>query len=166
MLGGQLMGLKPESSVTRGRLPGVKLRQGALRNPLQHLLGEDSEQLPADVKSFIHCPVIIRTYERCRIRTLGLPRDTFCRVIHHTDVDVLTLRNEVFLKLLEELEVEQVIRGEGLFSDHSLHGLHILTDGITRVLETWGHTNQADVHVTIYGGSSMLISVQGHWIRR
>lgn len=48
------------ASVPGGRLPGVKFSQGALRNPLEHLLGEDSQQLPADVQGFIHCPVVVR----------------------------------------------------------------------------------------------------------
>lgn len=76
-------------------------------------------------------------------------------------VDVLTLTNEVFLKLLEELEVEQVIRGEGLFSNHSLHGLHILTDGITRVLET--HKPGRCACDNMGGG---VCPRSSHWIRR
>lgn len=49
---------------------------------------------------------------------------------------LLTLSDEVLLKLLEELKVEQIIRGEGLLSHHGLHGLDVLTDGVTGVLET------------------------------
>lgn len=49
-------------------------------------------------------------------------------------LDILTLSNEVFLKLLEKLEVEQVIRGQGLFSHHRLHCLDILADGVTGIL--------------------------------
>lgn len=60
----KVRGLEPEhplwSSVAGGRLPGVKLCQGALRNPLEHLLREDSQQLPADVQGFIHRPVVVR----------------------------------------------------------------------------------------------------------
>lgn len=48
---------------------------------------------------------------------------------------IFTLSNEILLKLLEELEVEQIIRSEGLFSNHGLHSLDILTNGITGVLE-------------------------------
>jgi len=50
------------ASVTGGRLPGVELRQGALGNPLEHLLGEDPQQLPADVQGFIHRPVVVRAW--------------------------------------------------------------------------------------------------------
>lgn len=45
--------------VAAGGLSGVELGQGALGNPLQHLLGEDSQELPADVKRFIHRPVVV-----------------------------------------------------------------------------------------------------------
>lgn len=45
-------------------LAGVELGQGALRDPLQHLFGEDSQQLPADVQGLIHRPVVIRAWER------------------------------------------------------------------------------------------------------
>lgn len=47
------------ASVTGGGLPGVKLCQGALGNPLEHLFGEDTQQLPADVQGFIYCPVVV-----------------------------------------------------------------------------------------------------------
>lgn len=58
--GGGEQGTLRCASVTGRRLPGVKLSQGALRNPLEHLLGEDSQQLPADVQGFIHGPVVVR----------------------------------------------------------------------------------------------------------
>lgn len=47
--------------VAAAGLPGVELRQGALRNSLQHLLGEDPEQLPADVQRLVHGPVVVWT---------------------------------------------------------------------------------------------------------
>lgn len=47
-------------SVASSRLSGVELRQRALRNPLQHLLGEDSQKLPADVQSLVDRPVVVR----------------------------------------------------------------------------------------------------------
>lgn len=50
-----------EALVAAAGLPGVKLRQGALRNSLQHFLGEDPEQLPADVQSLVHGPVVVWT---------------------------------------------------------------------------------------------------------
>lgn len=43
-----------------GGLAGVELGQRALRDPLQHLFGEDSQQLPADVQRLVHRPVVIR----------------------------------------------------------------------------------------------------------
>lgn len=46
----------------------------------------------------------------------------------------LTLSDEVLLKLLQELQVEKIIGGEGLLSHHGLHGLHVLTNGIAGIL--------------------------------
>lgn len=43
-------------------LPGVELGQGALRDPLQHLLGEDPHQLPANVQGLKHAPVLVGTW--------------------------------------------------------------------------------------------------------
>ena len=45
--------------VARGGLPGVELGDGALGDSLQHLLGEDTQQLPADVQRLVHRPVVI-----------------------------------------------------------------------------------------------------------
>lgn len=47
----------------------------------------------------------------------------------------LTLSNEVLLKLLQKFQVKQIIRGQGFLSHHGFHGLHVLTDGIARILE-------------------------------
>lgn len=54
---GEVEGAPP--LVAAGGLSGVELGQGALGNPLQHLLGEDSQQLPANVKSLVHRPVVV-----------------------------------------------------------------------------------------------------------
>lgn len=43
-------------------LSGVELSQGALRDPLQHLLREDPHQLPADVQGLKHAPVLVGTW--------------------------------------------------------------------------------------------------------
>lgn len=51
----------------------------------------------------------------------------------------LTLSNKVLLKLLQELQIQQIIRGERLFSHHGLHGLDILTDSVTGILQTHTH---------------------------
>lgn len=40
---------------------GVELSQGALRDPLQHLFGEDPHQLPSDVQGLEHAPVLVGT---------------------------------------------------------------------------------------------------------
>lgn len=54
--------------VAAGGLSGVEFGQGALGDPFQHLLGEDSQQLPANVESLIHRPVVVGAY-----------RETDCR---------------------------------------------------------------------------------------
>lgn len=52
----------------------------------------------------------------------------------------ITLSNKVLLKLLQELQIQQIIRGERLFSHHGLHGLDILTDSVTGILQTHTHS--------------------------
>lgn len=54
-------------------------------------------------------------------------------------VDGLTLSNKVLFKLLEELEVEEIVGSEGLLSHHGLHGLNILPNGVAGVLPTQWH---------------------------
>lgn len=49
------------------RVSRVKFTQGALRDPLQHFFGEDSEQLPANVQSLINSAVFIRTLDKIEI---------------------------------------------------------------------------------------------------
>ncbi len=41
------------------RVPRVELGQSRGRNSLQHLLGEDPEELPADVERLEHRPVLV-----------------------------------------------------------------------------------------------------------
>lgn len=48
---------------------------------------------------------------------------------------LLTLSNEVLLKLLKELQVQQVILTESLFTNDCLHGLYVLPYGIVSILE-------------------------------
>lgn len=52
-----------------------------------------------------------------------------------------TLRDEVFLKLGEELQVQQIIGRQSLLSHHCLHGLDILPYSITGILHTHRHTH-------------------------
>lgn len=47
---------------------------------------------------------------------------------------ILTLSNEVLLKLLQELQVQEIVRGQGFLTHHGLHGLHVLADGVAGVL--------------------------------
>lgn len=86
------------------RVPGIELREGGGRDTFKHLLGEDTEQLPADVQGFENCAIL-----------------------------VVTLRDEVLLELGEELEVQQVVGRERLLTDDGLHRLHVLADGVASV---------------------------------
>lgn len=49
---------------------------------------------------------------------------------------LLTLRDEVLFKLLEKLQVQQIISSKGLFTDHSLHGLYIFPYSVAGILKT------------------------------
>lgn len=53
-------------------LSGVELSQRALRDPLQHLLGENSHQLPADVQGFVHGAVFVSTCKDERGRDISV----------------------------------------------------------------------------------------------
>ena len=48
---------------------------------------------------------------------------------------MITLGNEILLKLLQELQIQQIFRGQSFFSYNSLHGLYIFTDSVTGVLQ-------------------------------
>lgn len=52
-----------------------------------------------------------------------------------------TLGDEVFLKLSQELQIEQVISCQSLLTDHCLHGLNVLPYGITCILHAQTHTH-------------------------
>jgi hypothetical protein len=56
---------------------------------------------------------------------------------------MITLRDEIFLKLGKELEIQQVIRCEGFFSDYSLHGLHVFSNSVTGIL----HKTQVNIYM-------------------
>jgi hypothetical protein len=85
-------------------IPGVVFRQNVGRNSLQHFLGEDTEQLPADVQRFEDCAVFVPS-----------------------------LSDEVLLKLSKELQIEQIIGRESFLSDDGLHGLDVLADSVASV---------------------------------
>lgn len=52
-----------------------------------------------------------------------------------------TLGDEVFLKLSQELQIEQVISCQSLLTNHCLHGLNVLPYGIACILDTNTHTH-------------------------
>ncbi len=85
-------------------VPWVVLGQNVGRDTLQHLLGEDSKQLPANVERLENSAILITS-----------------------------LSDEVLLKLGQELQIQEIIWGQGLLSHDSLHGLDILTNSITSI---------------------------------
>ena len=52
------------AGVLLGPVPGVELSQGGCGDTLQHLLGEDTQQLPADVKGLEESALHVRTLGR------------------------------------------------------------------------------------------------------
>lgn len=87
------------------RISGVELGEYRGGYALQHLLREDTQQLPADVERLEYGAVL-----------------------------VVALRDEVLLELAQEFQVEEIVGRQGLFTDDRLHCLHVLTDRITGVL--------------------------------
>lgn len=88
------------------RVSWVEFRERGGGYTLQHLLGEDTEQLPTDVQRFEHCAVL-----------------------------VVTLRDEVLLELRQELQIQQVVGCQGFLTHYGLHGLHVLTNGVASILK-------------------------------
>lgn len=89
-------------------IPGIELCQNGGRDTLQHLLGENAEQLPADVQRFVYWTVL-----------------------------VVTLRDEVLFEFRQELQVQEVIGRQRLLTYYGLHGLHVLSNGVASVLQTF-----------------------------
>lgn len=95
---------RPPPATLLWPVSGVELGQCGGWDTLQHLLGEDTQQLPANVQGFKDGAFHVRA-----------------------------LRDEGLLKLGQELQVEQVISCESLFTHHGLHGLQILGNGIASI---------------------------------
>lgn len=57
-------------AMTCSRLSRVKLGQRALWDSLQHLFGEDTQQLPANIQSLENRAVVIRPWRKNRQRRL------------------------------------------------------------------------------------------------
>ena len=83
----------------------IEFGQSAGRNAFQHLLGEDAQQLPANVERLEDGAVL-----------------------------VVALRDKVLLELGQKLQIEQIVRSESFFADDGLHGLHVFADSVTGVL--------------------------------
>lgn len=84
----------------------IEFRESAGWDSLKHLLGEDSQKLPANVQ---------RLEDRA--------------------VFVAALRDEVLLKLRQELQIQQIVRRQRLFSHDGFHRLDIFPNSITCVLK-------------------------------
>lgn len=57
----------------------------------------------------------------------------------------LTLSNEVLFKLMQELQIKQVLRSQSLLTHHCFHCLDVFTNGITSILRA-----QTEVMISIY----------------
>lgn len=88
------------------RIPGVKFRQNGGRDTFQHLLGEDTQQLPTYIQRF-----------------------------EYGTIFVTALRDEILLELRQELQIEQIVRRQSLLPHHSLHRLHVFTNSVASILE-------------------------------
>ena len=88
-------------------MPGIswiEFCQNTFFNSLQHLFGEDSKQLPANVQGLKDRPVLVSS-----------------------------LRDEVLLEFAQKLQIEKIISGQGFLADDRLHRLHVLANGIAGV---------------------------------
>merc|ERR1719379_1172728 len=74
------------------------------RDLLEHVLREETEQLPRNVQGGEDVALLVGA-----------------------------LRQEAALELVDELEVEVVVLVEGLLADHRLHGARVHADGVVRV---------------------------------
>ena len=90
------------------RIPGIELGECTGGDSLQHLLGEDTKQLPADVER-----------------------------LEDSTIFVGSLGDEVLLELGEELQVQKIVGRQGLLTDDSLHGLDVLADSIASILQRY-----------------------------
>ncbi len=93
-------------------VPRVVLLERRLGDAVELLLGEDAEELPAEVEALEDGALLVGA-----------------------------LSDELALELAEELEVEMVVGGERLLADDGLHRLHVLPDRVARVLHTNTHTS-------------------------
>mmetsp|Transcript_12047 Transcript_12047/g.33351 ORF Transcript_12047/g.33351 Transcript_12047/m.33351 type:complete len:393 (-) Transcript_12047:710-1888(-) len=84
--------------------PVIVLVQGFDVNPSQHLPWEQAKQRPCQIQRVEDGP-----------RFVG------------------ALRHELGLELLQELQVQQILVTQRLFSHNSLHGQHVLSDGIASI---------------------------------
>mmetsp|Transcript_7875 Transcript_7875/g.13507 ORF Transcript_7875/g.13507 Transcript_7875/m.13507 type:complete len:340 (-) Transcript_7875:546-1565(-) len=87
-----------------GAVAGVELGDDLLGDALEHLTRERAQQRPAQVNRVKNRSVLVRP-----------------------------LSDELVLELVEELEVQLVLRRQRLLPHHRLHGRHILADGVVRV---------------------------------
>lgn len=92
-------------------------------NTLEHLAGKEPEELPAEVQRFKDGPVL-----------------------------VLALVDKRLLKLVEKLEIQEVLRGQGLLTDDSLHGLYILANSVAGV-QLVGHVAVVLARHTLANGT-------------
>ena len=63
----------------------------------------------------------------------GAIRQALCMSTLFSLAEQAHLVDKLGLELLQELQVEQVLRGQRLLAHHRLHGLHVLADGVVGV---------------------------------
>ena len=85
-------------------ISGIIFRQNACRNSFEHFLGENPQQLPSNIQRF-----------------------------KNSSVFVASLGNEILFKLGQKFQVQKVVRGQSLFTNHGLHGLNIFANCVTGV---------------------------------
>lgn len=109
--------------LARGGLARVPLVEGLLGDTVEHLLREDTEELPCCVEGVEDGTLLVSTWRGCQWMLSMLTWRGSCH----------TLRNESPLKLVQELERELVLGTQSLLTNNGLHGCCITTNGVLGV---------------------------------
>jgi len=88
-------------------MPGIswiEFCQHTFLYSLQHLFGENSKQLPSDIKGFKDRSVLVST-----------------------------LSDEVLFEFAQEFQVEQIVGRQSFLTHHGLHSLHVFANSVAGV---------------------------------
>lgn len=105
---------------------GVELGQRLGGNTLQHFLGENSQQLPANIERLKYRSVLVVALLVHKKRIPLVRANSRKRQVSY-------LSNKGLLKLVQKFKIQQVFSCEGLLTDNRLHGLHVFADGVASV---------------------------------